>query len=887
VSLYHIKFRLVFIFFFVYSVSYSQILKGAVKSDKGENIDIASMLIMEYENPNQISEFSTIRNGEFSFTLKRAYKKIIINIKAIGYLDKIEIIENPHKDKVYIFDFKLKYSDTLGLKEIIITSKRAAIQVKEDTVSYNVSAFRDGSERKIEDVLKKLPGIEVNEKSGEIKYNGKSVETVNIDGDNLFGSSYSLGTKNINVDMVEQVQAIENYSENHLLKGIESGDKVALNLKIKKGKYDFSGNSDTGAGLFSDLKPSILSNSTVLGINTKLKSFSTLAYNNLGINYSPFNYSSSTLTPSQKEDREFFASKLISEPQFGGFLNEDRTNINSQLFGSLNNILKLSKRISVKTNIFYVNDKIKSERFYESIYSLDNLSFKTTDEISGIKKPTVYRGDLELRVNTSKKTFLEYNFRIKKEDISSLVNTTLNNQKRYISDLFTSDLFIKNNVLFTKKISRRQVVQFTMNQSYNKIPQNLSVILSNFENSPNSTYQKSEFIKSYFEVKSSIIGGSKKMKYSLNLGGTSMNSPYFSDLKTTTLELDNSRNENKYTKTGVYQSSLFQFLPEKWKFNLGYSFTYLNQTLNDSSFLSDNTVNNIIFEPFISIKYKLSNISSVLLKGNYMKKPNAEQYFFSNQVLVNSRNTIKNIPNLTLQSYQNLSLIYSHLDLYNQFQLNTGIHYQLNKGQFFQKYMLSPYITQIEFFFLPRKNSNINTDISLSKFLPVLSSTFKISSSFSLSQYSNIVNNSDLRSNLSNSLLNDISIKTAFDIPLNFETKLHHQSLVSKSAEQQSFSNQSIQYTFRTIYNLNSLFNIVFSADYYLPNAKSPKNNYLFIDAMLRFRPNRKSWEVGLNCKNIANESSFNQIQTSDFSTNISRSNILSRYFLLSLSYSF
>jgi hypothetical protein len=79
-----------------------------------------------------------------------------------------------------------------------------------------------------------LPGIEVNDKTGEITYKGKPIETVNLEGDNLFGFNYAIGTKNINVDMVEEVQVIENFSANPLLKGIDSNDKVALNLKLKR-----------------------------------------------------------------------------------------------------------------------------------------------------------------------------------------------------------------------------------------------------------------------------------------------------------------------------------------------------------------------------------------------------------------------------------------------------------------------------------------------------------------------------------------------------------------------------------------------------------------------------------------------------------------------------
>ena len=141
--------------------------------------------------------------------------------------------------------------------------------IKNDTVKYNVKSYLNGSDRKILDVIKKMPGIDVNVNTGEIKYKGKSIETVLLEGDNLFGYNYSLGTKNINVNMVEQVQAIENYSENPLLKNIESGNKVVLNLKLKKRKIDFSGNFDAGLGSFDNSNIAANTNLNILGITKK------------------------------------------------------------------------------------------------------------------------------------------------------------------------------------------------------------------------------------------------------------------------------------------------------------------------------------------------------------------------------------------------------------------------------------------------------------------------------------------------------------------------------------------------------------------------------------------------------------------------------------------
>jgi hypothetical protein len=863
---------------------YSQTLRGSLKSETGENVSMASMLIKEADSTDQIKEFTTIRNAIFNFKLKKEYKRILIEIKAVGYEIHKETILNPEKDKIYDLNFKLVKNDTIKLKEIIITAKKSPIQINGDTVSYNVQSYKDGSERKIEDILKKLPGIEVNEKSGEIKYKGKSIETVKLDGDNLFGSNYSIGTKNINVDMVEQVQAIENYSENPLLKNIETGDKVVLNLKIKKGKHDISGNIDAGLGVFSNLKPSTLLNSTMLGINNKFKSFGTLAYNNIGLNNSPFNYLGGNYNIDQLKDISFFAEKIIPENQFNNFLNEDRININSQFFGNFNSIFKLSKRINLKTNIFYLKDKIESNRFIENRYQFNDSTFSTSDEVTISKKPILFRGDLELKWNTSKNSLFEYDLKVKQENINSPAKTIANNLKNFTTNLFTNDLFFKQKILFTNKISDEKVAQFSLNHSFNNLPQRYSI--SPFSNENGDATQFSRFTKSYVDMKITVLGIKNNLKYSINIGSTLNSNPYFSNLSNIkdgkVLESQNSLNNLIYSQKSIYSATNFQISKKVWRFSSGYSLTFLNQHLSDNVEMNSN---DIVFEPFLSIRIKPSTASSLTLKINYTQKPSSEQYFFSNQVLLNNRISIKNIPDLRLQKYQNYSLTYNIIDLYNQFQLSSGLDYQKNTGIFFSNFNITPLITQVEFFYLPKDNSNISSNFNVSKFISAISSTIKLNSTFTFSQCQNTINNSELRKNQNTFLSTEFIWKTAFDIPINFENKIQLQNIQSKSFKQTSFTNNSIQYAFKVFYNISKQINFSINSDFYLPNSKSKKEYYLFLDSSLRYRPENKPWEVNLYAKNLTNTNNFEQIQTTDISTNIYRINILPRYLLISFSY--
>ena len=111
------------------------------------------------------------------------------------------------KGKIITLDFKLEPRTTF-LKEVVVQENRKPIRIKNDTIVYDPEKFKDGSEKVVEDLLKKLPGIKI-EENGEIKFNGKSIKKMLLDGDDLFDSQYTVGSKNINVEMLDKVEAIE------------------------------------------------------------------------------------------------------------------------------------------------------------------------------------------------------------------------------------------------------------------------------------------------------------------------------------------------------------------------------------------------------------------------------------------------------------------------------------------------------------------------------------------------------------------------------------------------------------------------------------------------------------------------------------------------------
>src|ERR1700744_5076755 len=134
------------------------------------------------------------------------------------------------------------------LSEGLIKGTRSAIKIKGDTTEFNAAAFTIQPNDKVEDLLRQLPGIQV-DKDGKITAQGEEVKKVLVDGEEFFGDDPTLVTKNIRADMVDKVQLYDKKSDQATFTGIDDGQKTkTLNIKLKEDKKNGSfGKVEAGA----------------------------------------------------------------------------------------------------------------------------------------------------------------------------------------------------------------------------------------------------------------------------------------------------------------------------------------------------------------------------------------------------------------------------------------------------------------------------------------------------------------------------------------------------------------------------------------------------------------------------------------------------------------
>ncbi|MBN8677393.1 MAG: hypothetical protein J0M29_04165 [Chitinophagales bacterium] len=212
-------------------------------------LPFASIVATDCQDAQVIAYTNTSEKGVFHLTIKTDCDSITVTARSLGY--------HKHAKRLAIRDLTAPQNFVLSsavFQEVLVRAKTPPVIARNDTTEYNVASFSDSTEVSVEDLLKKLPGVRVTE-NGLITYNGKTVERVMIDGDDLFSQNYTLATRNIRADLISKVQVIDRFQENPLMKGIQESDRMVMNLKIKPDrKRALSGSLELGGGYGDEWK---------------------------------------------------------------------------------------------------------------------------------------------------------------------------------------------------------------------------------------------------------------------------------------------------------------------------------------------------------------------------------------------------------------------------------------------------------------------------------------------------------------------------------------------------------------------------------------------------------------------------------------------------------
>ncbi|WP_026966366.1 outer membrane beta-barrel protein [Algoriphagus terrigena] len=364
-------------------------IRGTVKDTTNLPLDYTSVLLLSPKDSALVAYTLTNKAGEYQF--KNVDRQpLLIKATYMGYLPVQKELVLPETDVLEVDEIYLE-PILQELYEVVVKAAKAPLMMRGDTLEYDASKFKVPPGATLEDLLRKLPGMQI-DANGNIVAQGQQVQKVTVDGRRFFGGNTKMATQNLNAESISKLQLFDDKSEQSKLTGVEDGVKEkTLNVELKEeakkggfGKISAAGGTDerwTANGSFNKFDD--------------VNQFSVIGYGN-NVNQSGLSWDdlqefrgSNAFQFGDTGDFGFNGSGGMNYISFSGGDNEESFEIpfnnlnsgfsNNQAIGVNYNYLKGKKDFS--TNYFYS----RSDQILESVNSRtnflqDNTSFTSTDQ---------------------------------------------------------------------------------------------------------------------------------------------------------------------------------------------------------------------------------------------------------------------------------------------------------------------------------------------------------------------------------------------------------------------------------------------------------------------------------------------------------------------------
>lgn len=374
---------------FFISATQAQVRGVLIDSASKKPIENAVAGLVVKSNVSDTMYAFTNDKGQFRFDVVPASSFSII-IRHSGYRPMARFVPVNKQEKTIDVGSFVMAQDAKLLSEVVVEAP--AIVVKEDTIEYRADAFKVKEGAVVEDLLKKLPGVQV-DKDGNVTAQGKAVSRVKVNGKDFFGGDVKTATKELPANIVDKIQVIDDYGDQATVSGIKDGDPdKIINIEIKKDKNKgFFGRVTGGYGTEDRYQASF--NGNYFHNNTQI---SVLANSN-NTNTSLFNFSGGGNRGSTSMMRQGMA--VMSDMGGMGQMNSMMQSGNGPSFGGSNSGIST-------TNSFGFNYRDQwSKRI--SVYGSYSYNHRNTSQLQ----------------NTSSQNFFETNSFINNQDVNNLTKT--------------------------------------------------------------------------------------------------------------------------------------------------------------------------------------------------------------------------------------------------------------------------------------------------------------------------------------------------------------------------------------------------------------------------------------------------------------------------------
>lgn len=794
----------------------------------------------------------------YTITDSKGYYKLQF-IKGVAYKLSITHIGYNTVDKdVIFFENSSNYNVTLDVKsepldQIVINYKYQPIKKSKDTITYNLSAFTNGNEFKMKDVLEKLPGVKVED--NVIKVQGKTVTKLLIEGKLFFDGSTKLAIENIPAGVMDKIEIISDYKESKLLKNLADNEQLALNVVLKEDKKDFSfGDIEAAIGIGLDksysLHPALFKYNPVFNISF-IGDINN--YNKSSLNFSDLSQlvgGSTNLFKKTDLTNNLLNVASSSDERFGSLTR----------FSALNFQHEVSKKFTVAGYAIYSNNDIinksLSQREYldgnESVFEIRN-DFRDANDTSAIL-------NLKIDYNPNANQKWMYN-------INYLKNCTNFIQESLSSSLSTNQFFtsangkgdnFSHNLEGYLKINDDHTMGVGLHQSITSSNSNENwscdtIFLQNFlplttetnyliKQQGNVNAEKFNIIiKDYwlasrkFHLFYNVGFNYKKASIRSNIGQFLSDNSIF-DFQTIS-------NNNTITLSdfncglGIKtKTEKFEFIIEAKPHYFSFSRTQINSV---NFFIAPKLKINYQIDDDIDLKFDYDFTNNYLNEINYLK--NARIAGFNSIIIGN--------PMLEDERSHNFSLLFSNYKHIDNYFIDASIDYSIN-NPVKNTSVIQTGINQLNMpiiLNLPQSNASFNTDFGLLFNKSTLD--FGIGSDWS--KTNQVINE---KINFINTF--EYNVHSKWKWKLNKQTQLslkyrHSSYQVTASEKSQTFEN-----TFSLNFESRFLKNFIFKMDsstYFVNDFSANSQNYTLQNMYIGYSKPNSTFSYSLNFRNIYN----------------------------------
>jgi len=860
-----------------HSIAYSQsIVSGNVTDNSNATIPFAAVTLLQTSDSTIVSYSITNNNGVFTISYKPG--KYILKVSCLGYITQTKNIILSENQSINV-NFILN-ENIIELEGAVITETNPGIRFAQDTIRFDPKVFTDGTEVNLGEMLNKLPGVEVDEKGG-VKAQGKQVENILLNGQDIFSGNTQMATKNLPADIAENVEVLNSYSEYSLLSGFQSHEKTVINVGVNKERLGkISGNITAGGGY----NKKYLGKGNIMQINSKIMTSFIGAINNTGdevfsieeyislqggVNELSGNNSGQVAVSLSKEEQRLLMPKNNTFSRLNGL-------------SALNVAYQPKSSLKINSYFLFNGMKEEAEDMIKYKYILPLNSFEATNQSKYTSNNKLYAGYFKLNFQPSETFNLVYKGNI------SVINMASNNHA-----LNTIDTEILNTLGFDNAQTLTTKHDITMMKSLGKHLLSANANFS-FSNKP-ATYaiqtdslllplplaQIDGWYYGQQNIFSQQLDGSLNTSfiYRINssyffktsLNAVLINQKYESEIYDNTLpselvKLEGDSLQNNLSMNMYDYNAGINFVKNVgvFRFKLGV-FAHLYKFYND---LFDSS-NNFALNPLAEISLHFSQKNVLSLSFSQSDTPNSPEAFICGTVF-NSYQTYSH-NSLTQYLYNTkytTKLTYHFFDMFsNTTVVLTGLYSRLVNSvtnSYYQSGLLTEYQS-----ISSSPGNTLFTRLYVSKGLGFVPWTIILSGGYNINTLSNKSMNLDNKFQFENTS-GKLSVTSNYRKKLDFECAAGLEYLKNKSSLG-SESTQLIQrYAGKIKMNFAKKFFSYVELEYVINNTIDSRQDLYNLNAGLRYQLSKK-WEfeiAGVNMLHLNEQNwiiaSYNGIYMSE-----------------------